>query len=188
MVAVGWLCVDVCGGCVCAGCVWLRVVGVCACMWLCEVAVCWLCVAGGEWWLCVADCGGCVCWLCVAECGGCVCLYVAVCGGYVVAVWWLNVYGCVCWLCMWLSVVDVCVGCVWLRGMLLTHVSNLHFSSAGGSEEGRRVKNRGAVLGRKSTAQPRARGGWVEKTAKECVFLVWIHLPLCVERECLAPW
>ena len=43
-------------------------------------------------WLSVVD----VCWLCVVECGGYVCLYVAVCGGCVVAV------------CVWMCVLAVC--------------------------------------------------------------------------------
>ena len=113
-----------------------------------------------------------VCGCVVAE-GGCV---VAVC------VW-------MCVLAVWLSVVDVCVGCVWLRGVLLTHVSNLPFSSAGGGEEGRRVKNRGAVFKHRSAVQPRARarGGWKTNGRIMC-FLVCIHLPLYVERECPAPW
>jgi len=64
----------------------------------------------------------------------------------------------------------MCVGCVWLRGVLLTHVSNLPFSSAGGGEEGRRVKNRGAVFKQRSAVQPRARGGWVENEQQNNVF------------------
>ena len=100
-----------------------------------------------------------VCGCVVAECG-CVCLDVCV--------------GCV-----WLSVVDVCVGCVWLRGVLLTHVPNLPFSSAGGGEEGRRVKNRGAVFKHRSAVQPRARGGWVENEQQNNVFCGGCGVAVC---------
>ena len=55
-----------------------------------------MCFVVAVGWLCVDVCDGCVWWLCVVKCGGCVCLYVAVCGGCVVAV------------CGWMCVVAVC--------------------------------------------------------------------------------